>query len=141
MLTFSGVYFIMVYAYDSFTGVSVKAEYTVPTTVAPSASTTLASSPAVAAGAAAAENTRLPINVPKVGIAMATGQALYFTVVVTSLPELTIVTSANSGDVDLYVKRGGKASRSSYDKKSLGRGSDESVYFLAPNNGNPQHFL
>ena len=184
----SGSYFIMVYASGSFTGVSLKAEYTVPTTSATSStnssttSTTTQATPTAAGPPHSSDSTnstttststttqatptaegpphssdstnsttttstttkatptaagppQLTINQPKVGIAMTKGQSLHFRVIVTSLPELFIVTSARSGDVDLYVKRGGPASRSSFDKKSLTNSSDESVYFPAPKAG------
>ena len=134
---FSGSYFIMVYAYDSFTGVSLKAEYTGPTTTTTSStfSITTQIAPAALAPPHASGSTKLTINVPKVGIAMTKGQSLHFRLTVTSLPELFIVTSAMNGDVDLYVKRGGLASRSSFDKKSLTSSSDESVQFTAPKPG------
>ena len=127
----------MVYAYDSFTGVSLKAEYTVPTTTTTSStfSITTQIAPAALAPPHASGSTKLTINVPKVGIAMTKGQSLHFRLTVTSLPELFIVTSAMNGDVDLYVKRGGLASRSRFDKKSLTSSSDESVQFTAPKPG------
>ena len=134
---FSGSYFIMVYAYDSFTGVSLKAKYTVPTTTTTSSTThtTTQAAPAGLAPPHASGSTKLTINVPKVGITMTKGQSLHFRLTVTSLPELFIVTSARNGDADLYVKRGGLASRSSFDKKSLTSSSDESVHFQAPKAG------
>ena len=107
----SGTYFILIYGFSSFSGVSLRANILPATTQ------------------------QLTLNVPKVGKHLSKDQAIRYTITIGSMSELNISTSATTGDADLYVKTGSLPSRSRYDKKSAGSSSRERVHFQSPSSG------
>ena len=117
----SGTYFILVSGFSSFSGVSLRAnilttDLTTTTTAAPA-------------------TTQLTLNVPKVGEQLSMHQANRYSITIGTLSELNILTSATTGDADLYVKKGSLPSRSRYDKRSAGTSSKERVHFQSPSSG------
>ena len=67
---------------------------------------------------------------------MSTGTEKHFTVDNTAFAEVHVQTKARDGDADLYVRKGSKASRSDFDKRSIGISSNETVVFTAASTGN-----
>ena len=117
----SGTYFILVYGFSSFSGVSLRAnivttELTTTTTAAPATQ-------------------QLTLNIPMVGEHLSMHQANRYSITIGTLSELNILISATTGDADLYVKRGSLPSRSSYDKRSAGTSRNERVRFQSPGAG------
>ena len=120
-----GTYFILVYGFSSFSGVSLRANI-LTTEVTTSSTSTTTAAPAT---------TQLTLNVPKVGEHLPMHQANRYSITIGTLSELNILTSATTGDADLYVKRGSLPSRSRYDKRSAGTSSNERVHFQSPSSG------
>ncbi len=66
-------------------------------------------------------------------LAASTGNYLYFKITVPSgQTQLQVVTSGGSGDADLYVKRGALPTTSSYDARSIGSTSAETITISNP---------
>ena len=121
----SGTYFILVYGFSSFSGVSLRANIlTTEITTSLTSTTTTAPAP-----------TQLILNVPKVGEHLSKDQANRYSITIETMSELNISTSATTGDADLYVKKGSLPSRRRYDKKSAGPSSSERVHFQSPGSG------
>ena len=98
-IAFLGYYFILLYAYRRFSGVSLKVS--VSNTTVPLGSTPLT------------------WDVPVSNISMQWHGELHFVILNSTYREVHISTWASGGDADLYVKKGSEASRRIYDKRSI----------------------
>src|SRR6202008_1411543 len=99
----AGTYYVMVYGYSAPSGFSLVATYT---------------------GGSTGGGT--PLNVT--GIAVATGASKAYSVVVPAgRPSVTFKTSGGTGDADLYVKLGSAPTTTSYDKRSNGGTTAETI--------------
>ena len=104
----AGKYYIKAHAYAAYTGLTVKASYT------------------VSGGTGGLQN-----GVPVTGLAGATSQELSYTVTVPSGSSLAISISGGTGDADLYVKKGLAPTTSVYDCRPYLTGNNETCSFSA----------
>jgi Zn-dependent metalloprotease len=108
----AGKYYIKAHAYASYSGVTVKASYTV----------------GGGGGGGGLQN-----GVPVTGQAGAVNQELSYTVVIPAgRTKLTIASSGGTGDADLYVKKGSAPTTSSYDCRPYVSGNTETCTFNSP---------
>ncbi len=108
----AGTYYIMLRAYQAYTGVTLVATYT-PVT-----------DPTVIT---------LSNGVPVAGISGAAGSEKFYKIVVPAGQDfLSITISGGTGDCDLYVKRGAQPTPTSYDYRPYLIGNNESVDVTSP---------
>ncbi|TPG07433.1 peptidase [Rhodanobacter glycinis] len=108
----AGKYYVKAHAYAAYSGVTVKASYTV----------------GGGGGGGGLQN-----GVPVTGQAGAVGQELSYTVVLPAgSTKLTIASSGGTGDADLYVKKGSAPTTSSYDCRPYVSGNTETCTFNSP---------
>jgi Zn-dependent metalloprotease len=108
----AGKYYIKAHAYAAYSGVTVKASYTV----------------GGGGGGGGLQN-----GVPVTGQAGAVNQELSYTVVLPAgSTKLTIASSGGTGDADLYVKKGSAPTTSSYDCRPYVSGNTETCTFNSP---------
>ncbi len=108
----AGKYYIKAHAYATYSGVTVKASFTV----------------GGGGGGGGLQN-----GVPVTGQAGAAGQELSYTVVIPAgRTKLTIATSGGTGDADLYVKKGSAPTTTSYDCRPYVSGNTETCTFNSP---------
>ncbi|MEP6898834.1 MAG: pre-peptidase C-terminal domain-containing protein [Rhodanobacter sp.] len=102
----AGTYYVMVNAYAAFSGLSVKASWTV--------------------GGGGGGGNVLQNGTPVTGLAATTNNAVNYTMVVPSgSSALKFAISGGTGDADLYVKRGSAPTTSSYDCRPYVSGNTE----------------
>ncbi len=107
----AGTYYIMLRAYQAYTGLTLVATY-VPV---------------------AQPVTELDNGIPVTGLSDAGGGERFFKIVVPSGQDfLNISISGGTGDCDLYVKRGAKPTTSSYDYRPYLVGNEERVEIVNP---------
>ena len=115
----AGVYYVMLRAYSSFSGLSLVASYSEPTPPPPPPT-----------------GSELSKGIAKTGLSAATGSSLTYTFTVPAgASDLSLVSSGGSGDADLYVKFGSAPSTSSYDCRPYKNGNAESCNFATPQAG------
>ncbi|WP_186002061.1 PPC domain-containing protein [Corallococcus sp. Z5C101001] len=104
-----GTYYVKLYGYAAFTGLSLTATYT------PSGSSGCTST------------TTLTNGVPASGLgtAAASWSCIYLLYVPTGATRVDFVTSGGTGDGDLYVRRGSSPNETTYDCKSSGSTNSE----------------
>jgi hypothetical protein len=107
----AGTYFLMINAFQAYTGVSLVATYTpIPEDVV-----------------------ELDNGVPVSGLAGATGSEKFYKIVVPAGQEfLDIEISGGTGDCDLHVKKGAKPTQTSWDYRPYLIGNNETVHIENP---------
>ena len=129
LFTISGVYFILLYAYTTFSGVTLKAYIHIPanTTAQPRPVFT---TPSPSGGIIQLENgTAISVKGPE-------GVKLHFKILVTEgTEELEVRLRGGYGDPDIYVKKKQKATMRVFDKRSIKSGSNEYIQIANPNAG------
>lgn len=111
-----GTYYVRVKAYSTFSGVSLTASYTEPST-----------------GGGGSVS---PINETVTNISVDRRSWTRYTYdLAAGYDDLTITLAGGSGDADLYITQGQQSTRSSYDCRSWNNGNNESCSFSAPAEG------
>ena len=120
LFTISGVYFILLYAHTTFSGVTLKAYMHIPANTAASPF----------GGIIQLENgTAISIKGPE-------GVQLHFKILVTEgTEELEFRLRGGYGDPDIYVKKKQKATMRVFDERSIKSGSNEYIQIANPNAG------
>ena len=121
---FVGTYYILLYGYTSYSGVTLKASLVIP-------------SPPF---------TVLRLGVPALSLNLTTKGSMYFRLKLdapTSSYSRTLVirTFCGTGDADLYVKKGTNPPKWGYDKASYASGNNDAVTFTEPTTGMHAHIL
>ena len=124
ILCFVGTYYILLYGYASYSGVTLKASLGIP-------------SPPF---------TVLRLGVPALGLNLTKKGSMYFSLQLDAPPSsysgtLVIRTSCGTGDADLYVKKGTKPPKWGYDKASHKSGNTDAITFTDPTTGMHAHIL
>ncbi|MCP4656442.1 MAG: peptidase, partial [bacterium] len=108
-----GTWYVLVYGYETYSGASLKASYTVP----------------VGGG-------ELSNGIPKTDLLGDAGSRLFYTLEVPpGATDLSFVLSGGTGDADLYGLFGTRPSLLSYKCHSWNNGNDESCWFPKPQAG------
>ncbi|MGA8277975.1 MAG: pre-peptidase C-terminal domain-containing protein [Rhodanobacteraceae bacterium] len=113
----AGTYYVMVYAYSSFSGLSLTGSYT--------------------AGGGGGGGTVLQNGVPVTGLNATRGHwsATYTMAVPSGASNLVFQISGGSGDADLYVRQGSSPTTRRYDCRPYLTGNNETCTFAAPASG------
>ncbi|MBO9663044.1 MAG: pre-peptidase C-terminal domain-containing protein [Dokdonella sp.] len=111
----AGTYYVMVYAYSTFSGLSLTGSYS----------------------AGGGGGTTLTNGVPVTGLAAASGSwtPTYTLVVPSGATNLSFAISGGTGDADLYVRLGGAPSTTSYTCRPYLSGNSETCSWTAPTAG------
>ncbi len=110
----AGTYYVMLNAYQAFSGVSIKASWST----------------------GSGGGTVLQNGVPVTGLHATTGNAVYYTMVVPAgASNLNLKIAGGTGDADMYVKFGAKPTTSSYDCRPYVAGNNESCTTALPTAG------
>ncbi|MEM3492726.1 MAG: pre-peptidase C-terminal domain-containing protein [Thermoplasmata archaeon] len=118
----SGTYYVMVYAYKG------SGSYTITATVEGSNGGSSGGG-----GSNTNEAVELASGIPRTGTLDATSPKAYYRITVSSATGLRILlTGPSNADFDLFVKKGQRPSRNSYDAKSNGKTSNENIVISNP---------
>ena len=116
----AGTYYVRLKAYSSFSGVSLKGDYTA----------------GGGGGGGGSDGGPLTKGQTVTNISAATGSDVVFTLAVPSgSSNLTFTMSGGTGDADMYVKFGSTPTDSSYDCRPYKSGNSESCTFASPQAG------
>ena len=121
MFCFVGTYYILLYGYASYSGVTLKASLGIPLPTF----------------------TVLRLGVPALSLNLTKKGSMYFRLQLNVPPSGTLVirTCCGTGDTDLYIKKGTKPTKRVYDKTSHTSGNNDTVTFTDPTTGMHAHIL